>query len=269
MKYAIISGSSGGIGLEVTKKLTNNGYHVFGLDIKENKEEINNFTYINTDIKDISSIEHTYKKIRKITSEIDAIINLAGIVDMNSLIEISEEDMMNIFNINFFGTYRINKVFVPLLKEKGKVIITSSEVATIDPLPFNGIYSISKAALDKYAYSLRMELQLLNKQVIVLRPGAIKTSLLNDSDKAINRFVKTTTNYNFSASKFKSITTSIQAKTISPNKLANLVYKILNKKKPKYVYKINRNKLLILYNLLPNRFQNWVIKKILAPKKKK
>ena len=268
MKYVVISGSSGGMGKATTTLLVAQGYHVFGLDIKEPEIDIPNFTYIKTNIKDISSIEHAYKKINKITSEIDAIINLAGMIDMNSLIEISEDDMMNIFNINFFGAYRINKVFVPMLKEKGKVIITSSELATIAPLPFNGLYGITKSTLDKYAYSLRMELQLLNKQVVVIRPGAIKTKMIDNSNERIDKFTENTSNYSQMATRFRDIINGIQSKTISPDKIAKLVSKILNKKKPKYIYKINRNKLLLLYNILPRRFQNWVIKKILLPKKK-
>ena len=268
MKYVVISGSSGGMGIATTKLLVGLGYHVFGLDIKEPEIDIPNFTYIKTNVREISSIEHAYKKINKITNEIDAIINFAGIVDMNSLIEISEEDMMNIFSTNFLGTYRINKVFVPLLKEKGKVIITTSELATIYPLPFNGLYGISKSVLDKYAYSLRMELQLLNKQVVVIRPGAVKTKMIDISNERIDKFTENTSNYSQMATRFRDIINGIQSKTIPPEKIAKLVNKILNKKKPKYFYKINRNKLLLLYNILPRRFQNWVIKKILLPKKK-
>ena len=64
------------------------------------------------------------------------------------------------------------------------------------------------------------------------------------------------------------ITNKVEAKKIPPERIAKLTYKILRKKKPKYVYKINRNKLLLLLNLMPDRFQNWVIKKILLSKKK-
>ena len=55
-------------------------------------------------------------------------------------------------------------------------------------------------------------------------------------------------------------------KKIPPIKIANLAYKIVNKKKPRYVYNINRNPLLLILNFLPQRFQNWVIKKILISK---
>ena len=266
MKYVVLSGVAGGMGLETAKKLTNNGYHVFGLDIKAPKEEISHLTYIQTNLRDINSINNALDEVKKVTSEIDAIISMAGIYDLNSLIEMKEEDFIRIFDINVNSVYRLNKTFVPLLIDKGKVIIVSSELAPLDPLPFTGIYGLTKATVEKYAYSLRMELQLLNKQVVVIRPGAVNTSLLDVSTSRIDAFSKDTELYKYNASKFKKITDKVESKKIPPSKIGDLVNKILNKKNPKYIYKINRNPLLLLLNVLPSRTQNWIIKKILLSK---
>ena len=160
----------------------------------------------------------------------------------------------------------MNKAFVDLLKPNGKVIITSSELAPLDPLPFTGLYGITKTTIEQYAYSLRMELQLLGYQVAVIRPGAVDTKLLDISTTKIDNFEKTTTHYKYNAGRFKRITNKVESRKILPEKIANLAYKIANKKKVKYVYEINRNPLLLLLNALPQRFQNWVIKKILISK---
>ena len=81
-----------------------------------------------------------------------------------ALVEMSEERFSRIFDINLFGLYRLNKEFLPLLKKGSKIVITSSELAPLDPLPFTGIYAITKAAVEKYAYSLRMEMNLLGDE---------------------------------------------------------------------------------------------------------
>ena len=269
MKSIIVSGVSGGMGLATAKKLIETGYHVFGLDIKAPKETLDNLTFIKTNLRDNKSISSAYIEISHQTKEIEAIVSMAGIYDVNSLVEISEEDFLRIFDINVFAIYRLNKTFLPLLKEKGKVIMVSSELAPLDPLPFTGLYGITKSTIEKYAYSLRMELQLLNKQVVVIRPGAVNTSLLDVSTSGIKRFSESTELYKYNASKFMEITNKVEAKKIPPERIAKLTYKILRKKKPKYVYKINRNKLLLLLNIMPDRFQNWVIKKILLSKSKK
>ena len=85
-----------------------------------------------------------------------------------------EDKFVRIFNINLFGIYRVNKAFVPLLSPASRIVIVSSELAPLNPLPFNGIYTVTKAAVEKYAYSLRMELQLLGHSVSVIRlPGCV------------------------------------------------------------------------------------------------
>jgi len=212
MKYVVLSGVSGGMGLATAKKLIESGYHVFGLDIKAPKEEIKELIYIKTDLRDSKSIEASYIEISRKTKEIEAIISMAGIYDVNSLVEMSEEAFIRIFDINVFAIYRLNKIYLPLLKERGKVIVVSSELAPLDPLPFTGIYGITKSTIEKYAYSLRMELQLLNKQVIVIRPGAVDTTLLDDSTSGIKRFSNSTELYKYNANKFMDITNKVEAK---------------------------------------------------------
>lgn len=267
MKSVLITGASGGIGLATVKQFLSLGYEVYALDIKE-IEPLDHCHFYQIDIRSKDSIEQAFEKIQSEQVKFDAIIHLAGIYDLNSLIEMSEEDFVRSYDINLFGVFRINKAFVPLLNKKGKVVITTSELAITDPLPFTGIYGITKAALDKYAYSLRMELQLLGHQVVVLRPGAIDTGLLNVSVTKLNEFKKNTELYKDNATKFDEIVNSVESKKIPPAKLAKKIGKIVEKKKPRFVYKINRNFLLKLLNALPNRFQTWVIKKILTKKVK-
>jgi NAD(P)-dependent dehydrogenase (short-subunit alcohol dehydrogenase family) len=150
-----------------------------------------------------------------------------------------------------------------LLKQGGRVVITTSELAPLDPLPFTGLYAVTKGALDKYAYSLRMELQLLDVSVSVLRAGAVSTGMLGVSTTALDRFCEKTTTYQCNAKRFKKIVNGVEAKCVAPEKIAGKVSKILSKKKPKFVYTVNRNKLLLLLNALPKGIQCAVIKKIL------
>ena len=268
MKTVLITGASGGMGLATAKHLISQGYEVYALDIKP-VEEFEHFHFVQTDITKEESVVEAAKRIEEGGVRIDSIVHLAGIYDLNSLVEMSEEDFIRIYNINLFGVYRINKAFLPLLNKKAKILITTSELATQDPLPFTGIYGITKAALDKYAYSLRMELQLLGYQVVVLRPGAIDTGLLDVSMAKLKDFKENTVLYKENANKFDEIVNKVESKKIPPEKIGKLVAKILHKKKAKFVYTINRNPLLKLLNLLPNRFQTWVIKKILTKKQKK
>ena len=269
MKYAVITGAFGGMGYATAKKLALEGYTVFALD-KVVKEQEENIFPIEIDVTNAKSIENAFNEVKKKTSKIDAIIHFAGIYALDSLIEISEQEFKRVFEINVFGAYMINKTFMPLLSSGSKILITTSELAVLDPLPFTGLYAISKSALDKYAYSLKMELQLLDISVSVLRAGAVSTGMLNVSTTALDNFIEKTSVYKCNAARFKSVVDSVESKCVSTDKIADKVYKIISKKRPKFAYKINRNKLLLLLNALPQRLQFGIIKQIIkSPKEEK
>lgn len=254
MKNVLVTGATGGMGMAICESLMNKGYKVFGLDYNELKKEAG-FEFFKCDVTDTKSIEGVFDEIKEKTERLDAIVHTAGIYDMDSLIEMSEERFIRIFDINFFGVFRVNKIFSPLLTKGSRIIITSSELAPLDPLPFNGIYGITKSVLEKYAFSLRMETNLRGIPVSIIRPGAVKTGLLGASTAAIDRFVKNTKLYTCNAQKFGKIVDSVESRHVEPEKIANLVISALESKKPKYVYNINRNPLLLLLNALPDKMQ--------------
>jgi NAD(P)-dependent dehydrogenase (short-subunit alcohol dehydrogenase family) len=262
MKYILVTGASGGMGKAVVSALTNAGYFVFALDKKlcEGGERV---FPLQADITDEASVRAAFETVKSKTDELYAVLHFAGIYLLNSLVEISEAEFIRAFEINLFGVYRINKIFLPLLKQGSKVVITTSELAPLSPLPFTGLYAITKSALDKYAHSLRMDLQILGVSVSVLRPGAVKTDMLGVSTAALDRFCESTELYSCNAKRFKGIVEGVEAKNIPPEKVAKKSLKIIKAKRPKPVYAINRNPLLLLLNALPVRLQNFIIKKIL------
>ena len=218
---------------------------------------------INKSKSNKEDLQKAYAFVKENVDHLDLIIHLAGVYMLDSLVEISEERFEKIFNINVFGVYKINKLFLPLLSSGSRIVIITSELASLDPLPFTGIYAITKGALEKYSFSLRMELQLLGIDVTTLRAGAIETPLLGDSTSELDKFVSNTKLYTCNATHFKEIVDSVESKTIEPSKIANLVNKVLSKKNPKYAYSINRNCGLKLLNALPDKLQVKIISKII------
>ena len=175
-----------------------------------------------------------------------------------------EAAFVRAFNVNLFGVYRVNKLAVPLLNNGARILMITSELAPLDPLPFTGIYAITKAALEKYAYSLRMELQLLGCRVVTLRPGAVKTDMLPASVGALGRFCAETRLYPVNAKRFKRIVERVEARSITPEKLAEKTLRVLKKKRPRFAYNLNRNPLLLMLGALPRRMQFWIIRKVLS-----
>ena len=108
-----------------------------------------------------------------------------------------------------------------------------------------------------------MELQLLGISVSVIRAGAVSTGMLGVSTRALDRFCEKTTHYACNADRFRKIVNGVEAKSVPPEKIAKKALRILQSKNPRFAYGVNRNKLLLLLNALPKRFQFWTIKKIL------
>lgn len=290
-KYVLVTGAYGGMGSSTVKTLVKNGYTVFALDktIKaidktteiaddpnKTAEKTDTPTYnstkldeetkiipIETDVTDEQSVLNAFEKVKSVTQNLFAIVHFAGIYMLDSFIEIPADKMKLAFDVNVLGAYLINKTFLPLLSANSRIIITTSELAPIDTLPFTGIYAVTKTALDKYAFSLKMELQLLDIKVSVIRAGAVDTGMLGVSTTQLDKFCENTKLYSYNANRFKNIVDKVEARKISPQKIADKTLKILRKKNPKFAYPINRNPMLLLFNAMPQKFQFWVIKKIL------
>ena len=261
-RSVLVTGARGGMGQATVKALRDKGYCVFALDKSEGVDE-ENIIHVKADITDEESVKEAFATVGKMTDGLFAIIHFAGIYMLDSRVEMESADFERIFRINLGGVFLVNKIFLPLLDKGSRIIITTSELAPLDPLPFTGIYAVTKSALDKYAYSLKMELQLLNIKVSVLRAGAVRTNMLGVSTTALDRFCEKTKLYSCNAKRFKSIVGSVESRCVPPQKIAQKSMRIVSKRKPKFAFSINRNPLLCLLNSLPKSTQLWAIKKIL------
>ncbi|MBO5745906.1 MAG: SDR family NAD(P)-dependent oxidoreductase [Clostridia bacterium] len=261
-KYVLVTGAYGGMGRTTVDLLRLKGYTVFALDIKVG-EPCDGVIPIETDITSEEGIAAAFDVVRHYADSLFAIIHFAGVYMLDSLVEMQDADFQKIFQINLFGVYRINKTFLPLLQKGSRILITTSELAPLDPLPFTGVYAVTKGALDKYAYSLRMELQLLGIDVSVLRAGAVETGMLGVSTDSLDRFCQKTKLYSCNANRFKRIVEGVEARSVPPEKLSKRAVSIIVKRKPKFSYNINRNPLLLLLNVLPKSMQFWIIRMIL------
>ena len=262
----LITGAYGGMGRAAVKAIRDCGYRVFALDraVCEPEDDV---IPVKADITDEESVKLAYNSVCASTDELHAVIHFAGVYMLDSLVEMESAEFDRIFAVNLRGAYLVNRIFLPLLKNDSRIVITTSELAPLDPLPFTGVYAVTKAALDKYAYSLRMELQLKGIKVSVLRAGAVNTGMLGTSTAALDRFCEKTELYTCNADRFKHIVQSVEARSITPEKVAKKVIRILKKRAPRFAYSINRNPLLLLLNALPKRIQFFAIRQVLKSKK--
>ena len=256
----LITGANSGIGKAVREKFLSENHVVYGIDLVEGEN------IFSADVTCENSLLKIKEEFIQKGIKFDLILNFAGIHIMASFLEEDFSKIKRLFEINLLGTILVNKTFYPLLTKKGKILVTSSEVASFDPLPFNGVYSVSKTAIDSYAQVLRQELNLLGQKVITLRPGAVETSLSKGSLTATEKLVEKTVLFKNESKHFLTITKKFMGKPITTTKLANFVYKISTKKRPKPIYSIHRNFGLVLLSILPKSWQCSIVKMLLKRK---
>ena len=263
MKNVLITGAAGGMGYATAKRLIRDGVRVFGLDLRT-PEPLEGMTFFPTDLTDPQAIRQVFERLRTDGIRLDAIVHMAGLYELDSLVELDEAAWQRVLDVNLSAAVRINRVFLPLLAPGGRILLTTSELAPLDPLPFTGVYAVTKAALDRYADALRMELQLLGHPVTVLRPGAVDTGLLDVSTRRLAAFCDGTKLYGINAGRFRRIVERVEARKVPPERVAELARRILCAKRPRAVYTVNRNPLLLLLNALPGRLQRWIIRRLLS-----
>ena len=262
MPRYLVTGANGGMGRAICRRLTEGGADVIGIDLTPS-EAATPWTVLPADLTNPASLDEAFRTIGE-GGRLDGVIHAAGLYDLGSLVEMGEDEILRIFNVNLFGAVRVNRLALPYFAPGARVILITSELAPLSPLPFTGIYAITKASLDRYADALRMELQLLGYSVSVIRPGAVDTGMLPASTRALDRFSEETRLYPVNAARFKEIVERVEAKKIPPEKIARLIVRALSAKRPRLVYPINRNPGLRLLNRLPRRLQLAVIRRILA-----
>ena len=259
----LITGASNGIGEATLIEFLNHSHFCIALDIAKNENINKNLVSFVCDTRKKETLIEVENYLTQNSIKLDLIINIAGIHRMVSLVETDFEVIKKVIDVNLLGTMLVNNTFHKFLKEKGKIINLTSEVATYTPMPFNGIYNISKSALEVYSDSLRQELNILNQKVITIRPGSIETKLSRGSLEDTKELASSTTLFKKESSTFYTLVKKFFGKPLKREKLAKKIYKISLNNHPKLSYAIHRTPGLILLNLLPKRMQLWIIKFLL------
>jgi NAD(P)-dependent dehydrogenase (short-subunit alcohol dehydrogenase family) len=111
---------------------------------------------------------------------IDILINNAGISVQNDLSD--RAALERLLAVNLFGTYDVTQAFVPVLTDSGSAIVNILSLASIAAVPFDPLYSISKAAAFSLSQSLRALLARQGVSVHIVLPGPIDTDMTRNLD---------------------------------------------------------------------------------------
>ena len=256
----LITGACGGLGRAAALEFAKSGWLVYAADVKKFGEGIDNIVPVEMDVADEASVARAAEKV----DGLSMILHLAGVYTMDSFIEISEETLEKMLEVNLMGVYRVNRAFFPKIKESGGgIIIVASELAPLDPLPFNGIYSMTKRALDGYAHSLALELDLLGVRVTTVYPGAYGDGMTQAAVRAMERMSKTSKLYPDIAERFHGIVLKEIGSKKPPESLAKRLVRLSGRRRRPFRVFMNNSLKLRLFSALPIGAQAALLKALL------
>jgi len=186
-KVVIITGASSGMGRATSIYLASLKYKVYATtrDIKKLQNLKSKYLIpIKMDIKDTNSVKKAIKYIKSKNSSIDILINNAGYGLVSSVEDVQEKEMLEQFNINVFGVFRVCKYVIPIMTEQNEgIIINISSFLGKISLPLFTFYNSSKYALEGITDSLRYELKDFNIRVHSILPGFFSTNFAKNNLK--------------------------------------------------------------------------------------
>ncbi|WP_430907785.1 SDR family oxidoreductase [Maribacter sp. 2-571] len=178
-KVVLITGGSSGIGKAIGSYLKQKGYRVYGTTRSISAHpDFNDFPLLELDVREPKSIQTAIHRLLEKEGRVDVLINNAGVGITGPLEETPENAIMNAFDINFHGPLRMTKAVLPQMrKQKNGLIINITSIAGYMGLPYRGIYSASKGALELVSEALRMEVRSFGITVANLAPGDYATNI--------------------------------------------------------------------------------------------
>ena len=262
-RFVLLTGANGGIGKSTLSHLIEAGYEVISLDICNSNIVDLPTTFIKCDVTNEDDISKAYDEIKRITNKLYAIVNTVGIFMMQSIIEGSTADFEKIFNINFFGIYKLNKTMFDLLDQDSRIINLTSEVAKGSPQPFQGYYNLSKICLDRYTDVLRRECNYLGIKVIKIQSGSMATPMLKTANDSFEEMANNSKRFNEPLFKLKYMMDRELKKANDPAIIARLIIKILKKKNPRIRYRKKNSLSISFVAKLPEKWQDTIYKSVI------
>lgn len=177
-KTVFITGGSSGIGRAIGEFLTEKGHSVFGTSRNPDKIKDSIFPLIQLDVTNPESIRMAVQELMKKVDRIDVLINNAGVGITGPIEETPEEEMKYAFETNLFGPINVAKEIIPYMRKQGSGhIINITSIAGYMGLPYRGIYSASKAALEITMEAMRMEILQFGIVMSNVAPGDFATNI--------------------------------------------------------------------------------------------
>lgn len=289
MAVILITGCSSGFGLLTAARLAASGHTVYASMRDLGKQEAllaevstrgGEVRVIQLDVTDRQSIEAAIERIEQEQGRLDVVVNNAGYGIGGFFEELTEAEIREQFDTNFFGAQAVTRAALPLLRrtaaqsEHRTKVINISSIQGLAPLPLMGAYCASKFALEGFSEGLHFELQPFGVDVALVEPGAFKTAIFANNRRMASRMGTEGNPYNrFSQRLLAMVEDRIASGRGAGDAedVAGLIERIINQPRPRLRYLIGASGRLryLLRSILPFKwYRRLVLHKTFGPLQK-
>jgi NAD(P)-dependent dehydrogenase (short-subunit alcohol dehydrogenase family) len=276
----LITGTSSGLGLSMAVHLAKKGWLVYAsmrdpdrrqeLDsaVKESGADPERIHVLRLDVTDSSSISSSLDEIADRSGRLDALINNAGVNIDACLEDIDMADARRLFDTLVLGAIVLTHAALPLLRKSSdpRVIFVSSSAAVTGG-PTATIYSAAKAAIEKFAESLALEVAADRIRIIVLRPGIHRSNI---SHRNSGRVRPPASRYRALYDRVDPLHQAAISCARDPMNVACKVGKALDARRPRFRYHIGWDSYLATATnpFIPQRLRHLTARLLFRPKSK-
>lgn len=179
-KRALVTGAGKGIGRDIAKRLAELGAEVVALtrtqaDLDSLQQEVPNIIPLQCDLGSWSQTRETLAGV----GDIHLLVNNAGISVANHFLNVKEEDIDQLFNINYKALFNVSQVITKNMVEKGiaGAVVNISSIASHVVLKEHAVYASTKGAVDQLTKIMALELGPHKIRVNAVNPTVALTAL--------------------------------------------------------------------------------------------
>src|SRR5262245_6884635 len=237
-RVVLVTGASSGVGRATAELLARNGYRVFGTSRKpDGTSEPSAVTMLPLDVRSDDSVAACLSAIAGQTGLLDILVNNAGYELAGAAEELSLEETKAQFETNFFGVIRMVKAVLPLMRRQRRgQLISVTSLAGVSAIPFMGVYSATKFALEGYGEALRHEVSPFNIRVSLIEVGFLRTPMADHRQTATRQIAE----YDPWRQRAFDAVRASEKKAPGPELVAETVLKIAASRTPRLRYVIGQ-----------------------------
>lgn len=176
----LVTGASSGIGRATADLLQARGHRVYGTSRRPAAHDAP-WSLVQLDVTDDASVAACIGAILAAEGRIDAVVNNAGLVMAGAVEDTSIDEARRTFETNVLGAIRVARAVLPAMRSRGRgTIVNMGSLAGKVGMPFQGLYSASKFALEGLTEALRQEVAGQGITVSLVAPGDTATPVVEN-----------------------------------------------------------------------------------------